>query len=57
MADNPEFGAGSRPPTEADEQKMLDLLAEHSGLRDLERVDSAYVVPWCTTPLRAESLP
>ena len=44
MADNHEFGDGSRPPTEADEQKMLDLLVEHSGLRDLERVDSAYVV-------------
>ena len=31
-------------PTEADLQKMLDLLGEHSGLRDLERVDAAYVV-------------
>ena len=30
--------------TKVDFQKMLGLLVEHSGLRDLERVDAAYVV-------------
>ena len=41
-------------PTEADLQKMLGLLGEHSGLRDLERVDSAHVTVFSGTHRRAD---
>ena len=41
-------------PTEADLQKMLGLLGEHSGLRDLERVYSAHVTEFSGTHRRAD---
>ena len=39
--------------------RLLERVKEHldEGEQPLQTVLGAYEMPWCTTPLRAESLP